>query len=114
MHKAKKFDKGKPCFSNVPRLALLEVAKTMTYGAHKYGRFNYSGEINNLRLTDALERHLNQYLLGKDLDESGYSHIAHIACNSLMLLDSILTGKIKDVRNKVYKQVKIRKWEKAC
>ena len=101
--KAKKFDIGKPGFSNIPRLALLEVAKVMTYGAKKYGKFNYSGTIDATRLTDALERHLNQYLCGVDIDESKSHHVAHIACNALMLLDSILIGKVNDDRNKAYK-----------
>lgn len=99
---AKKFDEGKPGYSNIPRLALNEVAKVMTYGANKYGKYNYSGEIDSSRLTDALERHLNQYLINEDIDESGYHHIAHVAANALMLLDGILTGKVLDNRNKIY------------
>ena len=101
---AKKEDVGKPGFSNVPRLALLEVSKVMTNGKEKYGKFNYSGEIDATRLSDALERHLNAYLTGEDLDTSGSSHIAHIAANALMLLDGIITGKVKDDRNEVYKE----------
>lgn len=103
---ATKYDEGKPAFSNIPRLALLEVTKVMTHGANKYGKFNYSGQIENTRLTDALERHLNQYLVGEDIDESGYNHIAHVAANALMLLDNILTGNIIDNRNKVYNECK--------
>jgi len=111
--KARKFDKGKPGFSNVPRLALLEVAKVMSHGAKKYGKYNYSGTMDNTRLTDALERHLSAYLCGDDIDQSGYHHVAHMACNALMLLDGILTGKVKDNRNKVYKSIKqINKWRK--
>ena len=104
MKKAKKFDDGKPGFSNLPRLALLECAKVMTFGAKKYGKFNYSKGIELTRLTDALERHLNSYLTGEDIDESKHSHLAHIACNALMLLDSELTGQLIDDRNKIYKQ----------
>ncbi len=99
---ALKFDEGKPGYSNIPRLALTEVAKVMTHGSLKYGKYNYSGEIESSRLTDALERHLNQYLTNKDIDESGYHHIAHVAANALMLLDGILTKKVIDNRNKIY------------
>jgi len=99
---AKKFDEGKPGFSNIPRLALLEVAKVMTHGANTYGKFNYSGEIEATRLTDALERHLSKYLINEDIDESGYHHIAHVAANALMLLDGILTNKVLDNRNPIY------------
>jgi hypothetical protein len=99
---AKKFDEGKVGFSNVPRMALVQVAKVMTHGCNKYGKFNYSGTIESSRLTDALERHLHEYLIGKDIDESSYHHLAHVAANALMLLDNIITGKVIDDRNKVY------------
>jgi len=100
---AKKNDNGKPGYSNVPRLALLEVTKVMTYGAKQYGKYNYSGQIESSRLTDALERHLNKYLTNEDIDESSYHHIAHVAANALMLLDGILTKQVTDDRNKIYK-----------
>ena len=99
---AKKFDEGKPGYSNIPRLALLEVAKVMTYGANNYGKYNYSGKIESSRLTDALERHLNKYMMNEDIDELSYHHIAHVAANALMLLDNILTKNIVDNRNKIY------------
>ncbi len=102
---AKKNDKDKPGYSNIPRLALLEVAKVMSYGAKEYGKYNYSGSIESSRLTDALERHLNKYLLNEDIDESSYHHVAHIAANALMLLDGILTKQVIDDRNKIYKQI---------
>lgn len=100
---AKKNDNGKPGYSNIPRLALLEVAKVMTYGAKEYGKYNYSGVIESSRLTDANERHMNKYLLNQDYDESSYHHIAHVAANALMLLDGILTKQVIDDRNKIYK-----------
>jgi hypothetical protein len=100
---AKKDDIGKPGYSNVPRLALAEVAKVMSYGKERYGKYNYSGSIESSRLTDALERHLNKYLLNEDIDESSYHHIAHVAANALMLLDGILTKQVTDDRNKIYK-----------
>lgn len=99
---AKKNDIGKPEYSNLPRLALLEVVKVMTYGKNNYGKYNYSGEIESSRLTDALERHLHKYLVNEDNDESSYHHIAHVAANALMLLDGIITKKVLDDRNKIY------------
>lgn len=100
---ALKHDLGKPEYSNLPRLALLEVVKVMTYGKNNYGKYNYSGSIESSRLTDALERHLNKYLTNEDIDESSYHHIAHVAANALMLLDGILTKQVTDDRNKIYK-----------
>ena len=101
--KALKNDSGKPEYSNLPRKALLEVVRVMTYGKQNYGKYNYSGEIESSRLTDALERHLNKYLINEDIDESSYHHIAHVAANALMLLDGILTKQVIDDRNKIYK-----------
>ncbi len=103
MKKARKNDKGKPGFHNIPRLALLEVAKVMTAGALEYGQYNYSGKIKVTRLTSASERHNNKFLTHQDIDESGFHHIAHVIANNLMLLDNILTGNIIDDRNPVYK-----------
>jgi hypothetical protein len=103
MKKAKKFDSGKVSFSDLPRLGLWETAKVMNYGRQKYAKFNYSGKVEVTRLTDALERHLNQYLTGIDIDESKCHHVAHIAANALMLMDAISTGQAIDNRNKVYK-----------
>jgi len=105
--KANKNDGGKPSFSSIPQLALLEVAKGFTHGKDKYGLFNYSGEMEILRYIDALDRHKNQFLTyadKDDIDESGVHHLALVACNALMALDSILTKKSIDNRNKIYKK----------
>jgi hypothetical protein len=98
----KKFDDGKPKFTMIPQLALNEVAKVFTYGANKYGEFNYSGEGEVLRYIDALLRHNNQYLSGEDIDESGVHHLACVAANALMALDGILNNTVIDNRNKKY------------
>ena len=107
--KLKKFDQGKPKFSMIPQKALKEVAKVFTHGAEKYGDFNYSGEGEVLRYVDALQRHCNQYLTFEDLDdtdESGVHHLACVAANALMALDSIINNTIVDNRNKNYKNEK--------
>jgi len=103
MNEFKKFDEGKPKFTMIPQLALREVAKVFTYGANKYGEFNYSGKGEVLRYIDALQRHSNQFLTGEDIDESNIHHLACVAANALMALDGILTGNIIDNRNKAYK-----------
>lgn len=105
--KAVKNDNGKPSFSSIPQLALLEVAKAFTHGKEKYGSFNYSGEMEILRYIDAGDRHKNQFLTfadEQDIDESGVHHLALMAANALMALDSILTKKSIDNRNKIYKK----------
>jgi hypothetical protein len=102
MNEFKKFDQGKPKFTMIPQLALKEVAKVFTHGADKYGEFNYSGNGDVLRYIDALHRHINQYLIGEDIDESGVHHLACVAANALMALDGIINNSINDNRNKAY------------
>ena len=87
----KKFDQDpsmKPCLSLVPMRSIWEIAKVMTFGAEKYGRFNWKGGIKYSRLMDAALRHLVQFSEGEDLDsESGLSHLAHAGCCITMLLE---------------------------
>lgn len=103
---AKKSDNQKPRFSLIPQLAMVEVIKGFEHGAIKYGQYNYSNGIENTRLLDAAWRHMNAYLSGEDIDESGVEHLALIACNCLMALDNKLTGNEIDNRNAVYKKIK--------
>jgi hypothetical protein len=100
---ATKYDSGKPSFTSIPQKALLEVARGFTIGKEKYGQYNYSGEMEVTRYLDALSRHMNSYLAGESIDESGIHHIALVACNALMALDGIYTGKTIENINPVYK-----------
>lgn len=100
--KFKKYDQGKEKFTMIPQLAIKEVAKVFTHGADKYGDFNYSKQCDVLRYIDALHRHINQYLSGEDMDESGVHHLACVAANALMALDGILNETMVDNRNKFY------------
>ena len=101
---ATKFDEGKPSFTSIPQAALLEVAKGFTIGKEKYGQYNYSGKMEVTRYLDALSRHLNQYLRGESIDESGIHHLGLVACNALMALDGIMTGNTIENLNTVYKK----------
>lgn len=101
---ATKYDGGKPSFTSIPQKALLEVAKGFTYGMNKYGQYNYSGSMNVTRYLDALSRHLNQYLTGESIDESGIHHLALVCCNAMMALDGIYTGNTIENINPVYKK----------
>lgn len=100
----KKADKGKVSYSSIPQLSLREVAKVMTYGKNKYGKFNYSKGIEYTRLYDACQRHLTSWLMGENIDESKTNHLANAAANLLMLLDQILTNVGKDDRNSTYRK----------
>lgn len=97
----KKYDEGKNRMGlmceNFSR-ALWEVAKVSTFGANKYGANNWQLlEHPKERLTDALCRHLFQYMQGQDIDdESGLNHLAHVCWNCLALLEFELKSDEKE------------------
>lgn len=101
-----KYDQGKPDFTLIPQEALLEVAKVFTHGAGKYGVFNYSHGTNYRRYIAACFRHVNSWLKGEDIDESGTNHLSNAIASLMMVLDNQLTGKGVDDRNKVYNKNK--------
>jgi Domain of unknown function (DUF5664) len=88
-----KFDSGKvrsglvlTNFSN----ALLAVSAVGTFGALKYAPNNWKG-LPVERLEDALYRHLLAHNSGEIYDsESGLTHLAHIAWNTLAILELTL------------------------
>lgn len=83
----------------LPPGALIEIAKVFTFGAQKYGEDNWRNGIGYRRLISASLRHINAYNAGDNLDpESGISHLAHAACNILMLLEYDNLGLGKDDR----------------
>ena len=103
---AKKYDQKKPRMSLVPQQALMEVAKVMTFGANKYGDFNWRQGMDWLRLIDANMRHTSQWTQGQSIDdESGLNHLAHAAANCLMLLEYELNKLGEDNR---YESVEAR------
>lgn len=88
--KAKKNDSDKVPMELLSHGALLEISKVFGHGAKKYGRFNYKSGLNYSRIIGAAYRHLGAFNSGEDLDpESGLSHIAHLGCCVIMLLDYI-------------------------
>lgn len=82
-----KYDSGKPRFSLIDPKFMLEFAQVMTMGAEKYGADNWKTIENAIpRYKDALHRHLNAFEQGKmDDEESGLSHLAHVAANAMFL-----------------------------
>ena len=83
-----KADDGKVRADLLPAEALLQVAEVLTLGAAKYGADNWRKVDDVSRYKAALMRHVLQYLSGQAVDaESGKSHLAHVACNALFLLE---------------------------
>lgn len=82
-----KFDFGKPLFSLIEPKFTLELAKVLTMGAEKYGPEDWKTTDNaHQRYLDALHRHLNALERGEmDDPESGLSHLAHVAANTMFL-----------------------------
>jgi len=97
-----KYDKGKVKYSTMPIHALQEVLKAFTYGADKYEAYNYSKGMDHTRYIDATLRHINAYLLGEDIDESGNTHLSHAVASLMMLMDNKVIGTGTDNRNPNY------------
>jgi len=96
-----KHDDGKVQIGLLPWVALLEVAKVMTFGARKYAAHNWMQGFDWSRLVDSTHRHLMSFQLGVDKDEeSGLLHLAHAGCCILFLLTFQLLGLGKDDRYK--------------
>lgn len=104
---AQKFDTEKIRMDLLPPLALNEIAKVFTFGAQKYSAWNWSNGIDQSRLFGALQRHLNAWQRGEELDpESGEPHLSHAGCCMLMLMETALLRKDLDDRPTHYKTIK--------
>lgn len=99
-----KYDNGKPKYSTVPIHAMNQVMQAFTYGANKYEAYNYSKGMDYTRYIDATLRHINAWLLGEDIDESGNTHLSHAVASLMMLMDNIAIGSGTDNRNPNYKK----------
>ena len=91
----KKYDGGKPMITLVEPSFILGVANVLTFGAEKYGKYNWKKGFHTspsvrkataTRVLDALNRHLIAYSMGEKLDpETGLSHLYHISANVMFL-----------------------------
>lgn len=96
-----KYDYGKAPLSLLPGQALEMIAEVFGFGAQKYARYNWTNGFHWSRLIDSSYRHLNAFNAGKDLDdESKLSHLAHLGCCVLMLLEHQARGLGVDDRYK--------------
>ncbi len=84
----KKFDQLKAKHDLLPYEALDEIAKVLSFGADRYGRFNWQNGIEYSRLISAAYRHLGKFNNGEDINtEDGNTlHLANAACNLLFLI----------------------------
>lgn len=86
----KKLDGEKARWELLPTAPLNAIAEVLTFGAKKYDAHNWRGGFEYSRLIGAAYRHLSAFNDGEDYDpESGLSHIAHLGCCVLFLLEQI-------------------------
>ncbi len=91
-----KADEGKPQLTLAPRKILFDIARVREYGTKKYGDPENWRQVDIQRYRDAAFRHFCAYLddpQGFD-EESGLSHLAHLACNVAFLCE--MEGAEKD------------------
>lgn len=64
-----KNDGAKPDLTLIPREAIEEMGKALTFGAKKYSRYNFREGMDISRPIAASLRHIYQFLDGEDVDE---------------------------------------------
>lgn len=90
-----KHDGAKLRLELIPPEFLLATARGLGYGAKKYAAGNWAQApgLDHSRLYGALQRHLNAYWSGEDIDaESGNCHLDHAACALAFLIASRARG----------------------
>lgn len=85
-----KHDAEKPMMALLSPKGLLEEAKGMTYGATKYGQYNWRKGIAVSRYISACLRHIFAHLGGETIDpESGVMHLGLAKCNLGMAIQTL-------------------------
>lgn len=89
-----KNDVNKPQLNLISPYFLDEMAMILGFGEAKYGKANWKKGIEFSRLVAATKRHLQAVEKGNFIDkESGKSHLAHAACNLMMMFELERTGR---------------------
>lgn len=97
----RKADEAKDPLDLLSPIALTQMAKVMAFGAKKYNRDNWRKGIAFTRIIGAALRHTLAYLGGENKDpETGLSHVAHLACCAMFLLEYEVTHPNLDDRYK--------------
>jgi hypothetical protein len=105
--KGTKLDQDKVKLELLSPIALTEIGKVLTFGAKKYAAHNWRQGISWSRVLGASMRHLLAFIGGQDKDpESGLSHLAHLGCCVMFLLEYEITHTQLDDRYKADKGVK--------
>jgi len=87
MTEGKKFDENKNRLELLPPEFVEAISQILTFGANKYGSYNWMKGIKYSRVVGALLRHIYAFLKGEKLDpESGMPHLWHAGCNLAFLI----------------------------
>ena len=99
MNQAIKADAGKPRLTLVPTQIIYDIALVREYGNKKYGDSESWKEVEAVRYRDALFRHMLKYLEDPDAvdEESGISHLKHLACNVAFLCEKEKQSQIRTI-----------------
>lgn len=86
--RAQRFNDGKLRWSLVDFEALEELVRVLEMGANKYSANNWRKGMPITKVCESLSRHLFAFMNGEDTDpESGLSHIGHVMCNAMFILN---------------------------
>lgn len=84
-----KFDAGKPELDLISTYATEELAKVLSFGAKKYGKYNWTKGIVFSRCLAAAKRHMLAWENRIDCDEeTGTNHLANAMANLMFILDA--------------------------
>jgi hypothetical protein len=84
---AVKHDDEKTPYALLDPLYLELTAKVLQFGAKKYAAWNWAKGMDWSRVYSALQRHLNAYWGGEELDpETGLPHLACASCCLMFLM----------------------------
>lgn len=97
-------DEAKTRLDLISPIFIEHLGKVLTQGAEKYSDHNWRGGMRWSRSIASLKRHLNMFESGIDYDsESGLLHLAHVAANTMFLLEYVFTHPELDDRYKYEK-----------
>lgn len=83
-----KADDNKNRVDLLPIGPMLAISEVLTFGAKKYADHNWRKGFKWSRLIGAAMRHLFSFARGEDKDpETGLSHLAHLGCCVMFLLE---------------------------
>ena len=101
-----KKDAGKPQLTLVPQQILYDIARVREFGIEKYHERDSWKRVDIQRYRDAAYRHFLAYLAdpqGVD-EESGLTHLSHLACNIAFLCDMEKDISERNTPNKAFNQ----------